>query len=76
MPSRRKAFTKGAKIIDSLPSDLRSPLKAEKLAELTFSDFNTVGKQLQKYFARDPAKFTIDSGDVFCGCGGCFCFCG
>lgn len=63
-------------IVDVLPKDLAKPLMKKKLKDLTFNDYNAVGKQLHKYSARDPRKWAIETGTMYTQqCGGCFCFC-
>lgn len=65
------------KIVAALGKEFAKPLEDKGLENLSFSDFNTVAKQLQKLNARDPRNFLIQTGTMYTlQCGGCFCFCG
>lgn len=69
MARKRQPVDRGPKrIIDSLPEDLRRPLNKPQLEGLTFSDLNTVVKQLNKFYQQDPVTFLKEA------CGACLCW--
>ncbi len=72
-----KKITGATLIVKALPKKSAETLIKRKLDNLTFDDFNTIGKQIQKYWGDDPTKFAVNMGTMYdpIRCGGCFCFC-
>ena len=72
-----KKPTRTTLIVKALPPKLAKPLVKRKLDDLTFNDFNTIGKQIQKFFKDSPENFSVQLGTIYKSddCTGCFCFC-
>ncbi len=62
----------GTKVVDYLPKELKKPLQKPRLKDVTFTDLNTIGKQLSILRSRDITKFEGDIPTL--GCAKCFCW--
>ena len=60
------------KVVDYLPNGLKKPLQKDSLKNVTFSDLNSIGKQLNKLRSRDTSKFDDDIPTL--GCAKCWCW--
>jgi hypothetical protein len=60
------------KVVDYLPKDLKKPLEKAPLKDITFSDLNTIGRQLNTLRSRDSHKFDKDIPTL--GCAKCWCW--